>query len=358
MDTEDARIMIVDDTPANLQVLSAILEGQGYQVLQFPRADLALKAAESAPPDLFMLDIMMPEMDGFELCARLKKIPAIADIPVLFLSALNDVEDKVKAFTVGGVDYISKPFQEREVLARVHTHVVLRRMHAQLTEYSRHLERVVVERMCDVYDSQMATLSAISTLAEWRDEDTGAHIERTKQYCRILAQCLAKKKEYQTVITKSFIDTIYHAAPLHDIGKVGIPDTILLKPGKLTPDEFECMKTHTLIGARTLETVQKAYPKNAFIDIGIKLARSHHEKWDGSGYPDGLAVADIPLEGRIMAIADVYDALRSKRPYKEPLPHADAAALIRKDSGKHFDPTLVDCFMHLEADFNTIFQNA
>jgi putative two-component system response regulator len=154
MNTEDARIMIVDDTPANLQVLSAILEGQGYQVLQFPRADLALKAAESAPPDLFMLDIMMPEMDGFELCARLKKIPAIADIPVLFLSALNDVEDKVKAFTVGGVDYISKPFQEREVLARVHTHVALRRMHAQLTEYSRHLERVVVERMCDVYDSQ------------------------------------------------------------------------------------------------------------------------------------------------------------------------------------------------------------
>ncbi len=356
MDTEHARIMIVDDTPANLQVLSTILEGQGYEVSQFPRADLALKAAGIAPPDLFMLDILMPEMSGLELCARLKMMPGIAEIPVLFLSALNEVEDKVKAFTVGGVDYITKPFHEKEVLARVHTHLVLRRMNAELTEHNLQLESLIVERMKDVYDSQMATLAAISALAEWRDENTGAHIERTKQYCRILAQELSERPEYGQPITESFINIIYHAAPLHDIGKIGIPDTILLKPGRLTLEEFDCMKKHAVIGARTLETVQKAFPKNSFIDTGIKLARAHHEKWDGSGYPDGLARTDIPLVGRIMAIADVYDALRAKRPYKEPIPHKDVCEQILKDSGTHFDPALVECFVRHETDFDAIFR--
>ena len=357
MKAENARIMIVDDTPANLNILSVILEGAGYEVLQFPRAALALNAAGIEPPDLFMLDIMMPEMNGFELCAKLKSMPGLSEIPVLFLSALSDVEDKVKAFTVGGVDYITKPFQEKEVLARVHTHLVIRQMHAELLAYNQQLESLVVERMKDVYDSQMATLAAISVLAEWRDEDTGVHIERTRQFCRVLAQDLAERTEYNSEINESFIDIIYHAAPLHDIGKIAIPDTILLKPGKLTPEEFECMKKHTLIGARTLETVQKTYRKNTFIDTGIKLAQSHHEKWDGSGYPDGLKGADIPLVGRIMAIADVYDALRAKRPYKEPMPHEAACALIRDGMGKHFDPDLVECFIRHESEFDEIFRN-
>lgn len=357
MNMENARIMIVDDTPANLKILSTILEGQGYEVLQFPRAALALKAVEIETPDLFMLDIMMAEMNGFELCTKLKSMPGIAEIPVLFLSALSDVEDKVKAFTVGGVDYITKPFQEKEVLARVHTHLAIRRMHAELSDYNQHLESLVIERMKDVYDSQMATLAAISALAEWRDEDTGAHIERTRQFCRTLALDLAEQAKYSSVITESFINIIFHAAPLHDIGKVGIPDNILQKSGKLTPEEFECMKKHTTIGARTLETVQKAFPKNAFIDTGIKLARSHHEKWDGSGYPDRLTGTDIPLHGRIMAIADVYDALRAKRPYKDPIPHAAACSLIREGSGKHFDPALVECFIRQETEFDKIFRN-
>ncbi len=357
MSTEQARITIVDDTPANLDVLSSILENQGYEVAQFPRASLALKAAEIDPPDLFMLDIMMPEMTGFELCERLKSRPATADIPVLFLSALNDLDDKVKAFTVGGVDYITKPFQEKEVLARVHTHLTLKQMREKVMEYNHRLESMVNERMKDVYDSQRATLSAISTLAEWRDEDTGTHIERTKKFCRILAQDLAKQPGFDWLTRSSFIDIISHAAPLHDIGKVGIPDTILLKPGRLTPEEFEAMKTHTVIGARILETVQKTYPKNSFIDTGIKLARSHHEKWNGSGYPDGLKGTDIPLEGRIMAIADVYDALRSKRPYKEPVSHEEAADLILHESGAHFDPVLVECFCRHETQFDSIFKS-
>lgn len=357
MTAENARIMIVDDTPSNLDVLSAILEGQGYEVQRFPRADLALRSAEFAPPDMFMLDIMMPEMNGFELCARLKAMPDIADIPVLFLSALSDVEDKVKAFTAGGVDYITKPFQEKEVLARVKTHLTMRRMHAELVEYNHNLEALVVERMRDVYDSQMATLAAISALSEWRDLDTGTHIERTRMYCRILAQDLSENPVYYREVTESFITDIYHAAPLHDIGKVGIPDAILLKPAKLTPVEFEFMKSHTLIGARTLEKVQAAFPGNEFINTGIKLARTHHEKWDGSGYPNGLKGMEIPLEGRIMAIADVYDALRAKRPYKGPLTHQEACAILREESGTHFDPTLIACFNRHADEFDAIARN-
>jgi putative two-component system response regulator len=349
--------MIVDDTPANLKILAAILEGQGYEVQQFPRAAMALKAVELDPPDLFMLDIMMPEMNGFELCRRLKAIPGIADIPVLFLSALSEVGDKVKAFAAGGVDYITKPFEEREVLARVQAHLSIRRMRVELLKYNQSLESMAVERMRDIYDSQMATLAALSTLAEWRDEDTGSHIERTRRYCRVLAEALAERPDHREEISVAYINSIYHAAPLHDIGKVGIPDNILLKPGKLTQEEFDCMKTHTIIGAQALETVQKAFPKNAFIDIGIKLARTHHEKWDGSGYPDGLRGADIPLAGRIMAVADVYDALRAKRPYKEPLPHAEAYALVLEGSGKQFDPALVECFIRDEGKFDAIFCN-
>ena len=357
MNSENARIMIVDDTPSNLDVLAAILEGQGYVVQRFPRADLALKAAEFAPPDMFMLDIMMPEMNGLELCARLKAMPDIADIPVLFLSALSDVDDKVKAFTAGGVDYITKPFQEKEVLARVKTQLTMRRMHAELVEYNQRLESLVVERMRDIYDSQMATLAALSALSEWRDVDTGRHIERTKLYCRILAYDLSVIPGYSREVTESFITDIYHAAPLHDIGKVGIPDSILLKPARLTPMEFEFMKSHTLIGARTLEKVQAAFPGNEFINTGIKLARTHHEKWDGSGYPDGLKGTDIPLEGRIMAIADVYDALRAKRPYKGPLTHPEACAILREESGTHFDPALIECFNRHADEFDAIAQN-
>ncbi len=347
-------VMVVDDTPANLNLLDEMLQGHGYRVVQFPRGTMALKAAAKNPPDLILLDIMMPGMDGFEVCRHLKADDNLRDIPVLFISALDGTDDKIKAFSAGGLDYVTKPFQEEEVLARVKTHLELHRVGRELHELNNDLENQVQEKVQEIADSQLATIVAVSKLAEYRDDDTGWHIERTRVLCRILAEQLATMPRYSESISDAFIDTIYHAAPLHDIGKIGIPDSILLKPGKLTPEEFEIVKTHTIIGATTLEAVQRRYPGHAFVNMGIALTRSHHEKWDGSGYPDGLAGEDIPLSGRIMALVDVYDALRSKRTYKEEFTHDNACRIIEEGAGSHFDPGVVDAFIVLKSEFELV----
>jgi len=346
-----ATIMVVDDAPTNLKLLEEMLQDRGYRVIQFPRGDMALKAAARNPPDLIMLDIRMPEMDGFEVCRRLKADENLKDIPVLFLSVLDGTDDKIKAFAAGGLDYVTKPFQEAEVLARVQTHLELHQGRRELERHKSHLEDLVREKVQEISDSQQATILAVSKLAEFRDDETGGHIERTRTLCRILARNLRENHRYAESITDVFIENIYHAAPLHDIGKVGIADNILLKPGKLTPGEFEIMKTHTTIGASTLQAVQRRYPGNAFINMGIALTRSHHEKWDGSGYPDGLAGVDIPLSGRIMAVVDVYDALRSTRPYKEAFPHEKSCRIIEEGAGRHFDPAVVAAFTTLKSEF-------
>lgn len=359
MNNKNCRIMIIDDTPANLDVLSTILEFEGYQVIQFPRGSLAIAPARSNPPDLILLDIMMPEMDGYEVCSLLKMDPVSRDIPIIFLSALTETEEKVRAFHSGAVDYITKPFQAEEVLARVNTHLTMNRMRKELLNYSRELERRVDEKVHELYDSQMATLQAISSLAEFRDEDTGLHIERTRLYCKLLAVEM-QHDDYGDAefgpnqIDEAFIRDIYYAAPLHDIGKIGIPDNILLKPGRLSTQEFDVIKRHVPIGVTTLRTVYERYPKNSFINLGIRLTASHHERWDGSGYPSGLEGTNIPLAGRIMALADVYDALRSKRPYKEPMPHEEAMDHILQASGSHFDPDIVRCFKKIETDFEEL----
>ncbi|MDZ7698117.1 MAG: two-component system response regulator [Deltaproteobacteria bacterium] len=349
-----ATIMVVDDIPANLKLLSEMLQGQGRRVAQFPSGSMALKAAAKNPPDLILLDIMMPGMDGFEVCRRLKADENLKDIPVLFISALDGTEDKIKAFSAGGLDYVSKPFQEAEVLARVKTHLELGRVRRELEKHNFQLEDLVREKVKEIAASQMATIVAISKLAEYRDDETGRHIERTRKSCRMLAQQLRENDRYAESITDVFIENIYYAAPLHDIGKIGIADNILLKPGKLTPEEFEIMKTHAIIGATALQAVQRRYPDNAFINMGIALTRSHHEKWDGSGYPDGLVGEDIPLSGRIMALADVYDALRSKRPYKEAFTHEKARGIIKEGAGSHFDPAVVEAFLAVETEFAEI----
>ncbi len=349
-----ATIMVVDDTPANLQLLEEMLQDRSYRMIQFPRGAMALRAAAKNPPDLILLDIMMPEMDGFEVCRRLKADETLKDIPVLFISALDGADDKVKAFAAGGMDYVTKPFQEEEVLARIKTHLELCRVRRELEKHNANLEDLVREKVQEISDSQLATILAVSKLVAYRDDETGGHIERTREFCRLLAGQLATMPCYAKRISHAFIDNIYHAAPLHDIGKVGIADNILLKPGKLTPEEFEVMKTHTIIGATTLQTVRTRYPKNAFINMGIALTRSHHEKWDGSGYPDGLVGEDIPLSGRIMAIADVYDALRSDRPYKEAIPHEKSCRIIEEGAGRHFDPAVVAAFTPLKSEFAEI----
>lgn len=356
MNTEISRqrVMIVDDTPANLGLLEDLLVANHFDVAAFPRGSMALVAAAKQPPDLILLDIMMPEMDGYEVCKFLKADPLTRNIPVIFISALEDTESKLRAFTDGGVDYITKPLQQEEILARVKTHLKLREMQQELQRHNQDLENLVAEKIKEISDSQLATLVAISNLAEYRDKETGRHIERTSNYCRILAEELRKESAYSRIISDNFVHNITYAAPLHDIGKMGIPDHILNKPGKLTSEEFEIMKTHVTIGIETLSRVLEKYPKNTFIRMGLDIAGTHHEKWDGTGYPYRLAGESIPLSGRIMALADVYDALSSRRVYKEGFTHEQTREIILDGKGKHFDPEIVEAFLRVEAEFKEL----
>ena len=347
-------IMVVDDTPANLTVLAEMLYKRRYKVVQFPDGAAAIDAATRRQPDLILLDIMMPGLDGFDICRKLKANEVLEEIPVIFISALDDAESKIRAFTEGGVDYVTKPFREEEVLARIETHLELRRMQSRMKQQNEHLDQLVRQKVAEIEESQLATILALSYIAEDRDDDTGMHIERTRTFCTLLARNMQNSSV--VVIDDDFLIRLYYAAPLHDIGKVSIPDEILLKPGKLTDDEFEQMKTHTLKGSSTLERVHARYPGNGFVSLGIELTRSHHEKWDGTGYPDGLVGEEIPLCGRIMALADVYDALRSRRPYKEPFSHERSCEIIIGGRGQHFDPAVVDAFIQENVRFAEYFE--
>lgn len=355
---EDAvRIMVVDDTSANLKLLHDILSARGYRVLAFPAADMALKAARHNPPGLFLLDINMPVMNGYEMCSVIKADPRLQDIPVIFISALDEVLDKVKAFKMGAVDYVNKPFQIDELLARVETHLRLFRLQKELGDVNRQLEIRVRDQVKEIADSQMATIIALANLAESRDDDTGNHLHRVQSAAWRLTNHLADWPAYRRQISQEFANNMYFASALHDIGKVGIADSILLKPGKLTPEEFEIMKTHTLIGARTLQSVLDRYRKNAFIEMGIKIARHHHERWDGGGYPDGLRGEEIPLAARIMSLIDVYDALRTDRCYKKAMSAREAREIIIAGRGSQFAPDIVDAFLDIETELADIVSN-
>ncbi|MCX5793719.1 MAG: response regulator [Elusimicrobia bacterium] len=349
-----ASILIVDDTPANLVLLSGMLKERGYAVRAAVSGELALRAALNEPPDLVLLDINMPEMNGYEVCRRLKAEGRLKDIPVIFLSALSEPADKVKAFGAGGVDYITKPFQFDEVCARVGTHLRLRGLQQELARHNLHLEALVKEKAAEISDSRLAAILSLTKLAESRDKHTGEHIERTRTFATVLAGKMRGDPRHADIITESFIESVSHTAPLHDIGKVGILDSILLKPGRLTPGEFEIMKTHAAIGADTLRTARGRYPGSLFLNMGSDIARSHHERWDGGGYPDGLAGEAIPLAARIMAVADVYDALRTRRPYKPAFTHEQSRALILEGAGSQFDPSAAAAFRAIEAEFAAI----
>jgi len=345
----NARIIVVDDEPDILAILKYMLGSAGYDVRAFSSGDTALEAARLKAPDLFLLDISMPGMNGLELCGLLKQDPDLTDIPVIFLSGLNATEDKVRGFHAGGVDYIAKPFQADEVRARVATHLKLSALHHKL-EY----QKLVEMKVREVSAAQQATIFTLAQLAELRDDDTGAHLERVRDYCELLARKLAEGSPYADHISDEFIDCIQHASPLHDIGKVAIPDHILLKPGKLTVDEFEAMKTHAVIGAENMQTVFNRYADNPFIGMGIEIALYHHERWDGSGYPDGLVGKNIPLSARIMAVADCYDAIRSNRCYRKGLDHEKVKEILLEESGSHFDPEIIKAFIALEDRFKHI----
>jgi putative two-component system response regulator len=361
---EKSSLLIVDDTPANLRLLSSMLAEEGYKVRSVINGQMALTAVKTAPPDLILLDINMPNMNGYQICQQLKSDESINDIPVIFISALDELHDKVKAFASGGIDYITKPFQLEEVLARVRTHLTLRKTQreleaarSELLETNHHLEERVQQQVLQLYSSQLATIFALAKLADSRDSDTGKHLDRASQYCRVMAEQLAKLPQYQEEIDDLFIEDLSTASALHDIGKVGIPDHILLKPGKLTEEEFEVMKTHTVIGAQALREVDQKYPGNKQLRMGIEIAESHHEKWDASGYPNQLAGLSIPLAARILALVDVYDALTSLRPYKTAFSHTKSCEIITADRSRQFDPDMVDCFLQVESQFAVIREN-
>ena len=295
-------------------------------------------------------------MDGYEVGKLLKKDAQLNEIPVIYLSALTDTRDKVKAFEQGGVDYIEKPFQIEEVQARVNTHLNLRFFQKQLEEMNKNLQEIVEEKVKEISESQIATIFALAKLAESRDKDTGDHLKNMQIFCKLLAEQLRTDSKYKDTIDAEFIDNLQKASALHDIGKVGIRDEILLKPGRLTPEEFEEMKQHTTIGANTLKEVYQEYPGNYFIKIGVEVAQSHHEKWDGSGYPEGLSGEEIPLSARIVALVDVYEALRSKRVYKDAYSKEQTREIIIEDNNKHFDPLIVDAFIKLEDEFDSAYK--
>ena len=346
-------IMVVDDTSTSLEILTDMLSHWQYCVRPFSRSVEALDAAMREPPDLILLDIAMPEMNGFELCEALKADEVLCEIPVLFISGFEDTDAKVKAFREGGVDYITKPFRLEEVKARIKTHLKLHHLKRELKLQNEQLEERVAEQVNEILDAQMATIFALTTLAEYRDSNTGGHIDRVGRYCRVLATQMYYAQLADRV-DERFVSNLYYAAAMHDIGKVGISDAILLKPGRLTAQEFEIIKTHTLLGAETLAQVHKRYPKNDFVQMGMEVARWHHEKWDSTGYPDGLGGKDIPLSARIMAVVDVYDALRSDRPYKIAYSHDSAKKLILAGRGSQFDPDVVDAFEATEERFSEL----
>jgi putative two-component system response regulator len=343
------RILVVDDDPYVLDVLKQMLEGNGHEVSAFTCADAALKAIKTEQPALILLDVFMPGMSGLEMCSCLKRDPDLCDIPVIFLSGLSATDDKIRGFQAGGVDYIGKPFQPDEVNARVNTHLKLSSLRHKLA-----YQQLVEKKVREVSEAQQATIFTLAKLAELRDDDTGAHLERVRDYCQLLARRLGEDSPYADHITTDFVDCIQHASPLHDIGKVAIPDNILLKPGKLTNEEFEVMKTHTVIGAENMQTVFNRYADNPFIGMGIEIALYHHERWDGGGYPDGLVGRNIPLSARIMAVADCYDAIRSNRCYRKGLDHEKVKQILLEESGTHFDPEVIRAFIDLEDRFNHI----
>ncbi|PWH18017.1 MAG: two-component system response regulator [Anaerolineae bacterium] len=343
-------VLIVDDAPENLEMLSAILKRDYIvKVATSGKKALDLASNPAALPDLILLDVMMPDLDGYEVCRILKVSDLTRKIPVIFISALNEVTDESRGFEVGGVDYITKPIHAATVRARVKTHLAL-------YDQNRALEEKVQERTRELMHTQDVTIVGFSTLAEYRSQETGWHILATQQYVGLLARYLVTHPKFAQYLTSETIEILIKSAPLHDIGKIAVPDRILLKPGKLTPEEFEEIKKHTIYGRDALARAEQALGevRSSFLSIAKEIAYTHHERWDGKGYPQGLAGDEIPISGRLMALADVYDALVSPRVYKDAIRHEEAVQIIESERGLHFDPDVVDAFLDLENVFHNI----
>jgi putative two-component system response regulator len=317
-------VLIVDDTPDNISLLKAALSDQ-YSIKVATRGLKALEIARSMPVELILLDVMMPEMDGFETCRRLKQDPLTRSIPVIFITAKGEIDDEAAGFACGGVDYITKPISAAIVRARAKTHLAL-------YDQNRALECRVQERTAELKESRLEILNRLGRAAEYRDNETGLHVVRMSRYCQLLAL------EYG--LSREEADLLLHVAPMHDIGKIGIPDRVLLKPGRLDDEERSIIETHCEIGRQIIGS-----HASDLLNASATIAYTHHEKWDGSGYPQGLSGTQIPLFSRILAVADVFDALTSVRPYKRAWETDEAVKEIQNCSGSHFDPALVEVFL-------------
>ncbi|MFO7685213.1 MAG: two-component system response regulator [Desulfobacterales bacterium] len=338
---------MVDDTPDNLILMNNLLKDD-YKVKIANGGEKALRIARSeSPPALILLDIMMPGMDGYEVCQHLKDDPKTMYIPVIFLTAKAEVEDEKRGLELGAVDYITKPISPPIVMARLKNHITLKAAADFLHNQNDFLELEVAKRTREVQESYLETILTMTRAAEHKDEDTGAHVKRISYYSRELARMLG--------LDKDFVDKIFFASPMHDIGKIGIPDHILLKPGGFTPDEWEIMKGHASMGAKILGN-----SKSSYLRMGAEIALNHHERWDGGGYPAGKEGETIPLAARIMNICDIYDALRSKRPYKPACDHLKTMDIITRGDGRtqpdHFDPVIFAAFKQNHQSFCDIFE--
>jgi len=349
-----ANILVVDDNAINLSLLGDVLR-PSYRVLVANSGRRALEVAAATPPDLILLDVMMPGMDGYQVLEHLGAEPATRQIPVIFVTAMSDMADEQRGLTLGAVDYITKPIRPAIVLARVRTQLELKRARDVLRRRNDDLEMEVAARMRENVLIENVTVHALARLAQTRDNETGNHLRRTREYIALLARRLQQHPRFAHFLDERTIELLVKSAPLHDIGKVGIPDHILLKPGRHTAEEWEIMKTHARLGADAIEQAERdaEWPVK-FLAFAKQIAHYHHEKWDGSGYPDGLAGDAIPIPARLMAIADVFDALISRRPYKEAFPLNTARTLIAAGRGQHFDPDITDAFLAGIDDFAAI----
>lgn len=340
------RILVVDDDERNIKLLVTLLEADGYSTLTAPDGQGALTVAMADPPDLILLDVMMPDMDGFETVAHLKANPTTQAVPVIMLTSLDDRGSKQRALESGAEEFLTKPFDRADLRVRVRNLLRLKEYTDFLANHNRILEEEVKERTLQLEDAYLDTVFTLVRAAEFKDKETGHHVRRISYYCRALAEAHG--------MDQPFCDAIYHSSPMHDVGKIGIPDQVLLKPGRHSPEEWTVMKTHAALGASIL-----AHGHSPYAHMGAEIALNHHERWNGGGYPNGLQGEAIPLAARLMQICDVYDALRSKRPYKDAIDHARAVEIIVRGDGRtqpeHFDPSVVADFLLCAKRFAEIF---
>ncbi|MDR1472145.1 MAG: response regulator [Synergistaceae bacterium] len=357
MGANRTRIMVVDDNLTNLKFVKSVLS-EKYDVFTVPSAAKMFSLLDTDAPSLILLDINMPEMDGIEALKKLKEGEKTRDIPVIFITARNDPESEVTGLDLGAVDYISKPFEPPILRKRVEIHLTMElqrktmeHQKRELQNFNDNLQRMVEEKTGSVLELQRAILNTLAEVVESRDEITGGHVQRTNKWLRIMLEGLQDFGLYSEEISDWDVNLMLQSSQLHDVGKISISDSILKKPGKLTSEEFEEMKRHSVFGAKIIDKIGENMSNNDFLTHSRIFALTHHEKWDGSGYPYNLRGEEIPLQGRIMAIADVYDALISDRPYKKAFSHEQASQIIMEGRGTHFDPVLVDVFEQVENKF-------